>query len=80
LFGAMRPNRPAGLNTSTSTRIEKMMTSVHAVAMNWPPIASIRPISTPPTIAPGTLPMPPSTAAVKARKPAVKPMMKLVKL
>ena len=32
------------------------------------------------TITPGTLPMPPSTAAVKARSPAVKPMMKLVKL
>ena len=57
-----------------------MITSVQAVAMNCPPSASIRPISTPPSMAPGTLPMPPSTAAVKARRPAVKPMMKLVKL
>ena len=57
-----------------------MITSVQAVAMNWLAIASIRPMITPPTMAPGTLPMPPSTAAVKARRPAVKPMMKLVKL
>ena len=33
LFGATRPNRPAGLNTSTSTRIEKMITSVQAPAI-----------------------------------------------
>ena len=47
-----------------------MMTSVQDVLINWPPLASIRPMMTPPSIAPGTLPMPPSTAAVKARRPA----------
>ena len=30
LFGTRRPSRPAGLNTSTSTRIEKMITSAQA--------------------------------------------------
>ena len=29
-------------------------------------------------MAPGMLPMPPSTAAVKARKPTTKPMKKLI--
>ena len=43
LFGATRPNKPDGLNTSTSTRIEKMITSVQAPAI-WPPSASIRPM------------------------------------
>ena len=52
-----------------------MITSVQAVPMNWPLNASIRPMITPPSMAPGTLPMPPSTAAVKARSPAVKPMI-----
>ena len=48
-----------------------MITSVQRTAISWPPKVSISPIRTPPTMAPGTLPMPPSTAAVKARRPAV---------
>ncbi|KAG1317381.1 hypothetical protein G6F63_015691 [Rhizopus arrhizus] len=35
---------------------------------------SARPSSTPPSMAPGILPIPPSTAAVKALMPAKKPM------
>src|SRR5690348_13823401 len=34
LFGATRPSRPAGRNTSTSTRIEKMITSAHDAEIN----------------------------------------------
>jgi len=37
---------------------------------------SINPIKSPPSIAPGNEPMPPSTAAVKALMPATKPMKK----
>ena len=33
-------------------------------------IARINPITSPPTIAPGTLPIPPSTAAVSAYNPS----------
>ena len=65
--GRRGPAGRQGRKTSTSTRIEKMITSVQAVAMNCPPMASIRPMMTPPSIAPGTLPIPPRTAAVKAR-------------
>ena len=39
------------------------------------PMASIRPSSTPPTIAPVRLPMPPNTAAVKAFSPGRKPIV-----
>jgi hypothetical protein len=41
-------------------------------------MASIRPISRPPSMAPGSDPMPPSTAAVKALMPARKPMKKSI--
>ena len=41
------------------------------------PMASITPRNKPPSIAPGILPMPPSTAAVKALMPGMKPMKKL---
>jgi hypothetical protein len=57
-----------------------MITSAQRTAKKWPPRLSIRPINTPPTIAPVTLPKPPTTAAVNALTPAVKPNMKLVKL
>ena len=69
LLGAARPRSPVGRNTSTSTRIEKMITSVQRTARYWPPSDSMSPISTPPSMAPGRLPMPPSTAAVNARRP-----------
>ena len=48
-----------------------MITSVHRTDTTWPLKVSIRPMIMPPSIAPGTLPMPPSTAAVKARNPAL---------
>src|SRR5258706_592968 len=71
LRGTSRPSRPLGRNTRTRIRIEKMMTSVQRVAISCPPRDSISPIRMPPSMAPGMLPMPPSTAAVKALKPAV---------
>src|SRR5690348_11112965 len=74
LRGTRRPSRPFGRKTSTRIRIEKMITSVQRVAINWPPRDSIRPMMIPTSIAPGMLPMPPRTAAVKARKPAVYPI------
>src|SRR5262249_50351745 len=69
--GAGVPNRPVGLKTRISTRIEKMMTSVQRTSRYWPPKDSMSPIRMPPSMAPGILPMPPRTAAVKARRPAV---------
>src|SRR5579875_293338 len=75
LVGLARPKRPFGAKTRMNTRIEKMMTSVQRTARSWPPSVSMSPIRMPPTIAPV---MPPSTAAVNARSPAVYPMMKLV--
>jgi len=41
------------------------------------PSASTSPRKKPPNIAPGMLPMPPSTAAVKAFRPGMKPARKL---
>ena len=40
-------------------------------------MVSIRPISRPPITAPGSEPMPPSTAAVKAFTPGTKPSEKV---
>ena len=55
-------------------RIMKTVTSAH-----WPPKypaanASVRPTTSPPSIAPGMLPIPPTTAAVKPFSPARNPM------
>ena len=57
-----------------------MITSAQAVPTVCPLTASISPITTPPSMAPGTLPMPPSTAAVKARSPAAKPISTFARL
>ena len=46
--------------------------------MNWTAMASTMPRVSPPTTAPQTLPMPPSTAAVNALRPARKPIRKLM--
>src|SRR5207237_5676071 len=71
-----RPNRPVGRKISTMIRIEKAATSLYSTEKYADHSVSIRPIKSPPSIAPGTEPMPPSTAAVKGLIPATKPLTK----
>ena len=55
------------------------MTSLYSVGIPRAlgPMASIRPRMSAPNMAPGMLPMPPSTAAVKAFRPGTKPLLNL---
>src|ERR1700736_5062467 len=71
-----RPRRPVGRKISTIIRIENAATSLYSTEKYADQSVSIRPIARPPSIAPGSEPMPPSTAAVKALMPATKPMKK----
>src|ERR1035437_2066797 len=80
---AFSPSRPCGRNTSTRIRRKKGKTAFQGLPPNspgmyWVAIASTMPRSRPPTTAPATLPMPPRTAAVKALRPARKPIRKLM--
>src|SRR4029077_5021150 len=68
------PRRPFGLKMRIRMRIENAKMSLYS-APKAPPVSSDReeaakasssPSTSPPSIAPGTLPMPPRTAAVKA--------------
>src|ERR1043165_2135386 len=65
------PRMPVGRNTST-----RISTPKTTVLLHWPPFGTqpsiterTRPITRPSSTAPGRLPMPPSTAAVKASRP-----------
>src|SRR5256884_9861416 len=67
-FSAGRePRRPGGRKTSTRMRIEKTIALVQRAEMYWSLHADRNPMKNPPSAAPGMLPMPPSTAAGKAR-------------
>src|ERR1051325_2089870 len=68
------PKSPLGRNSRMTMRITKAMAS--RKFENWlpPTKASTMPIVSPPTTAPGTLPMPPSTAAMKALSPGMIPI------
>src|SRR5690606_20018261 len=69
------PKMPEGRKISTSTRMEKAMTSLswNGSPSSAGPTASTRPRNRPPIIAPGMFPMPPSTAAVNAFRPGRNP-------
>ena len=64
------------MKISTTIRIENAATSLYSTEKYADQNVSIRPIARPPSIAPGSEPMPPSTAAVNALMPATKPMKK----
>jgi ABC-type uncharacterized transport system permease subunit len=76
--GVCSPRRPCGRKTRMRIRIEKTIDSVQllpGVCQVSPSLnAWMKPISSAPTTAPGRLPMPPSTAAVNAISPSVKPV------
>src|SRR5919198_382910 len=76
------PSRPLGRKMRITMSIEKAKMSLYS-APNAPPVRSDRyeaakasrsPRTRPPSIAPGMLPMPPSTAAVKAFNPGMNPV------
>src|SRR5574341_149137 len=77
-FSGMRsPIKPVGRTRRTRIRITNATTSLYSLEMYPAPSPSAMPNTTPPTIAPGMLPIPPKTAAVKALMPATYPMKKL---
>src|SRR3989338_8161104 len=63
------PSRPVGLNINSKTRTTNANTFFHCDDRYPAPSASSTPNTSPPTMAPGMLPMPPSTAAVNAFSP-----------
>src|SRR5690606_20816722 len=68
------PSSPVGRNSRMSTSRLNATISLYCDEIYAAAKVSARPSSTPPSMAPGMLPMPPSTAAVKALMPARKPM------
>src|SRR5262249_31713105 len=71
-----RPSNPVGRKTSTRMRTAKTETSLYSTEKYPDQKASISPIIMPPSIAPGSEPIPPNTAAVNAFTPARKPIKK----
>src|SRR5262249_21250861 len=71
-----RPSSPVGMKIRTTIRIENAATSLYSTEKEADHKVSISPSASPPSIAPGSEPMPPSTAAVNALMPATKPMKK----
>src|SRR5262249_20560178 len=63
---AFLPMRPCGRNSSTSTRMAKANMLLADGVKNSPAIASVSPISTPPSSAPGMEPSPPVMTMTKA--------------
>src|SRR5262249_60582828 len=70
MSGTRSPSNPWGRKIRTRMMMEKTMAFVHRAEMYCSLHAERKPMTRPPRAAPGMLPMPPSTAAVKARKPA----------
>src|SRR6185295_17722891 len=72
------PSRPCGRKVSTTTSTTKAHTSFQSDPRGRYSVASAStiPITNPPSTAPRMLPIPPSTAAVKALMPARNPMWK----
>src|SRR5690606_7761884 len=60
------PRRPAGRKTRMPIRIPNSTAACHWAPMYWSEKARTRPMTRPPSTAPGIEPMPPRTAAVKA--------------
>ena len=68
------PKKPVGKNIRTITSVVNAAISLYSIEIYPDQNVSIKPISNPPSIAPGIDPIPPSTAAVNALIPAKKPM------
>src|SRR5690606_31919068 len=68
------PSKPVGRNSSMKTSSRKATISLYWDEIYAAAKVSAKPRSTPPSMAPGMLPIPPSTAAVHALMPAMKPM------
>src|SRR5207244_2412474 len=68
------PNSPLGLKSRMAMRITNAIASRKLEKRDPPTNDSITPMISPPTTAPGTLPMPPRTAAMKAFSPGMMPM------
>ena len=64
---SLLPMMPCGRNNSTSTRMAKANMLLADGVKNRPAIASVNPISTPPSSAPGIEPSPPVMTMTKAR-------------
>src|SRR5215475_3634821 len=71
---AALPSNPLGRSSMTTIRMPNTIACWNVDEMYPVANASARPISRPPSTAPGRLPMPPTTAAVNAKRPAWKPM------
>src|SRR5205823_14518273 len=80
------PSSPLGRKIRIKISIEKARMSLYS-APNAPPVSSERyaaakasrsPRTSPPSIAPGMFPIPPSTAAVNAFRPGMKPLQGLM--
>ena len=69
------PSKPVGLKQRTRTRTPKTIASESSVEMYAFARFSITPSRIPPSIAPGMEPIPPKTAAVKARIPGMEPVV-----
>src|SRR5687767_11679869 len=67
------PSSPCGLKTMIRTRYANTTAGVHSPPIRLSEICWMQPMITPPRTAPRRLPIPPSTAAVNASRPAVKP-------
>src|SRR4029079_3543190 len=65
---ALLPMMPCGRTSSTITRMAKANIDFAEGVNNKPATASVRPISTPPTMAPGMEPRPPVITITKASK------------
>src|SRR6185312_971917 len=76
--GVRSPRRPSGRKTRVRIRITKMIVDFQSepgVNLVRPSLKfSIRPMRIAPRTAPGRLPIPPITAAVKAKRPRRKPV------
>src|SRR5205085_4630089 len=68
------PNNPLGLKSRMAMRITNAIASRKLEKRDPPTNDSITPMISPPTTAPGTLPMPPRTAAMKALSPGMMPI------
>ena len=67
------PNRPVGLTQSTTIRMAKVKASEKTLQSEPLMTLSQIPMRNAPTTAPGMEPIPPNTAATKARSPGREP-------
>src|SRR5207302_5248115 len=76
--GSYFPNRPEGRNSRMPMRMMKAIAGVKFEKRLPPTNDSMMPMINPPTTAPGTLPIPPNTAATKAFRPGMMPISRSI--